>query len=277
MFYLLIFLLGIAIGSFLNVLIDRLPQEETIMGRSHCDHCEKELEWNDLFPIFSYIYLKGKCRRCKKRLSFFYPMVELITGAMFVGVLIFSSNNLRGSPIAMLKNGGSISDSLLSIHTNFLYVLALLGIVSCAIVIFFADFKYQIIPDSIQVALFSFSFLFLITQGITPQIFLDHVLASFITMLPILLLFLFTKGKGMGFGDVKLAFTMGFLLGIVGGLAAVYIGFIAGAVIGIILILLKRKKFKSKIAFGPFLIIGFLFALFFQAQLDQIIRSFYSY
>ena len=81
----------------------------------------------------------------------------------------------------------------------------------------------------------------------------------------------------MGFGDVKLAFTMGFLLGIVGGLAAVYIGFIAGAVIGIILILLKRKKFKSKIAFGPFLIIGFLFALFFQAQLDQIIRSFYSY
>ena len=247
------------------------------MGRSHCDHCKKELEWQDLLPIFSYVYLGGKCRRCKKKLSFFYPLVEFVTGFMFVFVLIFASGKLQSSPLSIIKSGGSISDSLLLIHTNFLYILALLGIVSCAIVIIFADFKYQIIPDSIQVALFGFTFLYLITQGVTPKIFLDHVLAAFITMLPILFLFLVTKGKGMGFGDVKLAFTMGFLLGIIGGLAAIYIGFIVGAVIGIVLILLKKKKLKSKIAFGPFLIVGLLAALFFTFQIDQIVRSFYTF
>ena len=277
MFYFLIFIIGTAIGSFLNVLIDRLPQEESIMGRSHCDHCRKKLEWQDLVPIFSFFYLGARCRRCKKKLSFFYPMVELLTGVMFVFVLVFASFNLRNSPLTTLLNGGSITDSLLIIHTNFLYILALLGIVSSAIVIFFADFKYQIIPDSIQVALFGFAFLFLITQGITPRIFLDHVVAAFLTMLPILLLFLITKGKGMGFGDVKLSFTMGFLLGIMGGLASLYMAFISGAIIGIILVIYKKRKLKSKIAFGPFLVLGLLAILFFNNQIDQIIRSFYTF
>ena len=271
MFYILIFILGIAVGSFLNVLIDRLPQEETIMGRSHCDHCKKDLEWHDLLPIFSYIYLGGKCRRCKTKLSFYYPLVEFITGAMFVWVFM----HLR--PVGEIGRIGDIGEALLTIHNQTLTVIALLGIVSCAIVIFFSDFKYQIIPDSIQVTLFSFSFLYLITQGITPNIFLNHVLAAFITMLPILVLFLITKGKGMGFGDVKLAFTMGFLLGIKGGLASVYIGFITGAAIGIILIIFRIRKLRSKIAFGPFLIIGLLTAFFFNYKVDQIMRSFYPF
>lgn len=277
MFYILIFILGIAIGSFLNVLIDRLPQEETIMGRSHCDYCKKKLEWFDLVPVFAYFYLGAKCRRCKKKLSFFYPTVELLTGVFFVLTVIFASTKIYNSPITNLNNGGSISESLLTLHTNVLYTVALLGIVSCAIVIFFSDFKYQIIADSIQITLFGFSLLYLITQGITPKIFLDHILAAFISMFPILLLFIITKGKGMGFGDVKLAFTMGFLLGIMGGITAIYLGFISGAIIGLILIITKKRKFKSKIAFGPFLIIGLLAVLFFGYQIDQIIRSFYTF
>ena len=87
MFYLLLFLIGIAIGSFLNVLIDRLPNEEKITGRSHCDHCQKKLAWYDLIPVISYVFLGARCRYCSKKLSFFYPMVELITGIMFIWVL----------------------------------------------------------------------------------------------------------------------------------------------------------------------------------------------
>ena len=241
------------------------------MGRSHCDHCKKTLEWVDLIPVVSYIFLGARCRRCNKKLSFFYPLVELITGFMFVGVLYWLG------PMKQIGQVVDINEALLNLHTQTLLLIALLGIVACSIVIFFADFKYQIIPDSIQVALFGFAFLFIITQGVTPKIFLNQVAGAFVTMLPILLLFAVTKGKGMGFGDVKLAFTMGFMLGILGGLAALYIGFITGAVIGIILMLIKMKRLKSKIAFGPFLIIGFLTMTFFGSSIDQLIRSIYTF
>lgn len=279
MFYILIFFIGIAIGSFLNVLIDRLPQEETILGRSHCDHCKKDLAWNDLLPILSYVYLGARCRYCGKKLSWFYPMVELLTGVMFAGVVVWigpTSSRLIGTSLGAGEIG-NVGGDILLLHTQVLRMLALLGIVSAGIVIFFSDLKYQIIPDSIQISLFAFSFLYVISRGITPKIFLDQAVAAFIVMLPILLVFWLTKGKGMGFGDVKLAFSMGFLLGIFSGFMALYIGFISGAVVGMTLILLKRKKLKSEIAFGPFLILGMLVMLFFESQILQLVRQFFPF
>lgn len=279
MFFILIFMIGLSIGSFLNVLIDRLPAEESIMGRSHCDHCKKDLAWYDLLPILSYVYLGARCRYCGKELSLFYPLVEVLTGIMFVFVVSLPSLNLRGSTASLLNLGGSgaVGGALLTLHVGVLEKLALLGIVSTAIVIFFSDLKYQIIPDSIQIALFAFSFLYLMTKGITPRVFLDQVVAAFVIMLPILLLFFATKGKAMGFGDVKLSFTMGFLLGVMGGVGALYIGFITGATIGIILIILGKKKLKSKIAFGPFLILGVITMLFFGNEIVQIVRTIYPF
>ncbi|MBI4226609.1 prepilin peptidase [Candidatus Roizmanbacteria bacterium] len=279
MFYILIFMLGLAIGSFLNVLIDRLPQEESIMGRSHCDHCKKDLAWNDLLPILSYVYLGARCRYCRKKLSFIYPLVELITAALFVfvvwiGLPLSPSSQLLVGTENWLKETGPW---LLSLHVLVLEKLALLGIVSAAIVIFFSDLKYQIIPDSIQLSLFAFSFLFLITQGVTPKVFLNQVISAFVIMLPILVIFLLTKSKGMGFGDVKLAFSMGFLLGIMEGILALYIGFISGALIGIILIFLRKKRLKSKIAFGPFLVLGLLTMLFFKNNIFQLVRVVYPF
>ena len=275
-------MIGLAIGSFLNVLIDRLPAEETITGRSHCDYCKKDLAWYDLLPILSYAYLGARCRYCGKKLSFFYPMVEIITGVMFV--FAFSSFNLRGFPPStslginlILNRGSNVGEYFLRLHTNFLTILAILGIISCAIVIFFSDLKYQLIPDSIQISLFAFSFLFLITKGVTPKVFLDQVVAAFVVMLPILLLFFATKGKGMGFGDVKLAFNMGFLLGIFNGLIGLYIGFITGAAIGIILIIFRKRKLKSKIAFGPFLVLGLITMLFFENAIVQIVHTMYPF
>ena len=271
MFYILIFFIGIAIGSFLNVLIDRLPQEETIMGRSHCDHCKKDLAWSDLLPILSYVYLGAQCRYCGKKLSLFYPLVEVLTGVMFVFVVLRGVGDVRD------LGGVNMGDAFLILHTQTMMLLALLGIVASVIVIFFSDLKYQIIPDSIQISLFAFSFLFIISRGITPKIFLDQAVAAFVVMLPILLVFSLTKGKGMGFGDVKLAFSMGFLLGIFAGFIALYIGFITGALVGVVLLILRKKKMKSEIAFGPFLVLGMLAMLFFEDQVLRLVRQFFPF
>lgn len=268
-----LFCLGLAIGSFLNVLIDRLPNEEEIIGRSHCDHCRRQLEWRDLFPVFSYLFLKGRCRFCQKKLSLFYPLVELITGLTFVFVYRYSSqlgveNLLTAVPL-------NFEQSLILIHLKFLQLLALLGIFSCLIVIFFADWKYRVIPDSIQLVFFAFSLLFLFSRGAGADGFLHHVVGALATALPILFLFLATGGRAMGFGDVKLAFNMGFLLGLWGGSTAVYFGFIFGGIAGVILVLLGKKKLKSKIAFGPFLILGLLAVFLCQKQIIGLIKIFF--
>ncbi len=232
MLYLFLFILGSSIGSFLNVLIDRLPKEESIMGRSHCDHCKHKLDPMDLIPIVSYILLRGRCRQCKKKISVIYPIVELLTGVVFILSWLFNPN------------------------------IIYLGIISCLLVIFFADAKYRIIPDSIQIALFLLSLALLIYNGVKPEVFAGRILSAFLVMLPILFLYLVTKGRGMGFGDVKLAFIMGFTLGTKYGFLSLYIGFVVGALFGVLMILTKRKSLKSKIAFGPFIIIGLVAMLF---------------
>ena len=238
--------LGASIGSFLGVLIDRLPKEKSITGRSRCDFCHHHLAWNDLIPIISFLSLNGRCRYCRKKLSFFYPLIEVLTAVMFVSII-----TIPGSTIAWL------------------------GIVSSLIVIFFTDFKYQIIPDSIQLSLLVFAHLLKITQGITFATLLPCYLAALIVTLPILVLYLATRSRGMGFGDVKLAFTMGFLLGVKGGLLAIYFGFILGAVVGLVLILLKKKGIKSKIAFGPFLVAGTLTIIYWQKEIFAFVKKIY--
>lgn len=230
---LFIFIFGLAIGSFLNVLIDRLPQGRSIMGRSHCEFCHTNIVWYDLIPVFSYIFLGGKCRKCKEKFGIFYPSVEFLTGSVFA--MIF-----------------------LSADPSFVAIYLLMA--SSLIVIFFADLKYQIIPDSMQVLFFlsvvALKFISPQTVAEIPKQIQNNLIAGILVALPILLLFLLTKGKGMGFGDVKYTFTVGFLLGIKGGLIAIYIAFILGAVVGIFLLATKRKKLRSKIAFGPFLVLG---------------------
>lgn len=250
--YVFLFIFGLAIGSFLNVLIDRLPMEESIMGRSHCDYCKRKLGPYDLIPVLSFFALGGKCRYCKKKISWIYPLVELITGILFATTWFYI-------PVQ-----------------NPLVRIAYLGIVSCLIVIFFTDAKYQIIPDYMQIALFGFS-LFAVGEGITPLIFLKRAASSLLVMLPILFLYVMTKGRGMGFGDVKLSFIIGFFLGLRNGFVAMYIAFVSGALFGLMLIVLKRKRLKSKIAFGPFLVLGIILMVFFGSNIMTIINKMYPF
>lgn len=254
MIYVFIFLLGAAVGSFLNVLIDRLPKGQSITGRSHCDYCRHQLSGADLIPIVSFFLLKGRCRYCRKKLSWQYPLVETITGILFVLIFNFKFQIL-----------------------NYFLLVTYFGIISCLIVIFFADLKYQIIPDSLQVAVFIFSIIYHLASRIPISQFLNFLISGFIVTLPILFLWLITRGRGMGFGDVKLAFNIGFLLGIKAGFLALYFGFIIGAVVGLFLIFLGKKKLKSKIAFGPFLVLGMVVMMFWQKEIFQLINKIYGF
>ena len=257
--YPLLFIYGTVIGSFLNVLIDRLPNDESIMGRSHCDHCKKKLNGLDLFPILSFVFLGAKCRYCKKKLSYFYPFVEVLTGTSFVLTWIFA-------PIT-IHSGFPIMDYIQQV----LYIC----IVSTLIVIIFADLKYKIIPDSMQVAFLIFAILLHLAQGAGASDFINYFLSGLAIMSPILFLFLITKGKGMGFGDVKLAFIFGFLLGLKGGLLVLYISFLTGGIIGALLLTLRKKGMKSTIAFGPYLVLGIIIMLFFSRQINLLLYRFY--
>ncbi|MBM4402500.1 MAG: prepilin peptidase, partial [Candidatus Cloacimonetes bacterium] len=191
-FYFLLFTLGVSVGSFLNVIIDRLHTVEPIIAaRSHCDHCGQTLRWHDLIPIFSFLWLRGRCRYCGKALSLQYPLVEIAAGLIFI--LGFSQ----------------IKDSQFFIfHFSFFIFIA-----SAMIVIFVYDLKHKIIPDQIVLPAIAITFLFRLfckDQPCGPQgwslftipfagALLNPLLSASIAGLFFLCLILATKGRGMGF------------------------------------------------------------------------------
>lgn len=248
-----LFFFGLFLGSFLNVLVDRLPtQRPVFFGRSYCENCKKTLAWYDLIPVISFPLLNGKCRYCKTKLSIYYPIIELTTGAMLVLTFLLTQRiyELRFFPI---RSG----------FMNYEYITSLiyyLFITVSLIVIFFSDLKYGIIPDKIvfPAVIITLPYLFLIHN----YLFLSHIYSAFGAFLFFLFLFLITKGKGMGIGDIKFAFLIGLILGFPGTLVALYLAFLTGAFFSLILIIWKRKFLKDTIAFGPFLVFGTFISLF---------------
>lgn len=235
---LLVFVLGLCVGSFLNVLIDRLPKGESIwLDRSRCDWCKKTLRWFELIPLLSFILQQGRCRRCHKKLSFQYPIVELITGIGFVVIQ------------------GQVFDARQG--------LALGLIFSSLLVIFVADLKYMIIPDSMIIL----GIIGVLIQGRALGELQGSALSGMGAAVFFLVLFLITRGRGMGLGDVKLAFLLGLWLGFPRIVIAIYLAFLTGALVGVTLILTGKKGMKSKIAFGPFLVLGGSIAYFYSEQI----------
>lgn len=258
-----VFIMGLAIGSFLNVLIDRLSREESILGRSHCDKCKHTLSSLDLVPVISFVALQGRCRYCKTKLSYQYPAIELFTAFSFV------------LSWAFLSRGPEVFTTDIISPAAFMKSVFYLALVAVFIVIFFADLKYRIIPDEMQIAFLVVTVLLRMNAGTSITALGFNMVEGALVTLPILLIYLFTRGKGMGFGDVKLAFNIGFLLGLKGGLLSLYFGFIIGAVAGIALIVSKQRKLKSKIAFGPFLLLGVLLVIIFRVPVYAFISRIY--
>lgn len=269
----ILFIFGICIGSFLNVLIDRLSNGETLWGRSHCDNCKKTLEWYELFPLASFLFQRGKCSKCHTRLSWFYPGIELLTGVVFILGWEFFPVSFFAEFIPQFNDVllGRVEMTPLLFVCKVLY----LGILSTIIVMFFADVKYFIIPDAMQVT-FAVCALAIFILGTGDIRFLAWRAASaVIVMAPILFLYLITKGRGMGFGDVKLAANVGLLLGIKLGFGALYIAFILGAVYGMGLFIRRKAKLKLKVPFGPFILAGILIALYFFVQIETFFSVVY--
>jgi leader peptidase (prepilin peptidase)/N-methyltransferase len=237
--YLFVFILGSAVGSFLNCVIYRLETGESFLkGRSYCPHCKHVLSWKDLIPIFSFLILKGKCRYCKKKISFQYPLVELLTGILFVLAI-------------------PIYEALTSIDLIFYWVLT-----SFLIIIFVFDLKHYLIPDKVIYPAIAITFL---NQVLTYNIqhLTSNLMLGILPSLFFLAIILISHETWMGFGDFKLSILMGLTLGWPKILVALFFAFLSGAIVGLILILLKRKTMKSQIPFAPFLVSGTFFAMFF--------------
>lgn len=244
-----IFIFGLIIGSFLNCAIWRLYKEESfISGKSYCPSCRHPLGFWDLFPLFSYLFLRGKCRYCGKKISIQYPLVELATGFLFV--FIYS----HFGPVSALF-------SFDFFQIVFWWIMA-----SFLVAIFVFDFKYYIIPDETiypAIAVSAVWILYEFCAGVIGGADVLHiVLSAFFSALFFFFLWFFSKGMAMGFGDVKLAILIGLLLGYPDIIPGLFLGFLFGAIMGSVLILFKKKGFKSEIPFGPFLLAGLFVSLF---------------
>lgn len=255
---LFIFIFGICIGSFLNVLIDRLPENESpFHGRSHCDHCRKVLQAKDLIPLLSFVLLSGKCRYCHKKLSWQYPAIELLVGLMFVGLFWWFMHGFLASEAVYFMPANFTPQT-------FLNFLSLVAVFSSLLVIFMTDMKTQIIPDEITVLLGVSAFLYRLANNTFGM---QHIIAAFLASGVFYAIYLVTKKRGLGFGDVKLVAAMGILLGGVGTIIALYAAFLTGAVVSLILVLVAHKTGKTQIAFAPFLIFGTVVSFFWAPQI----------
>jgi len=238
--YFLLFVLGIIFGSFISAVSYRIPNGISfIKGRSICTKCKKGINWYDNIPLLSYLILGGKCRNCNEKISIRYPVIEISSAIGFLGIFYFM-NTIGGIPL----------QGVIGIVT----LVYLLVIFLILLTIFIIDMENQIIPDSL---VFLGIFVALTYQLLTNQYSLFTVLFSgFLSASFLMFVHLITKGKGMGLGDVKFAVLGGMIMGLRLMPIWLLLSFLTGATIGIILILLRKAKMKTKIAFGPFLIFG---------------------
>lgn len=261
------FLLGLAVGSFLNVVILRRARDEKITGRSRCESCLKTLSWHELIPILSFILQKGRCRSCGSALSWQYPLVELTTGVLFALVALVSLS------FQEVHLGTSAFSGL---YSSVYYTLLGWIILSASIVIFVSDIRWRIIPNvAVLVLLLSgLSIRFLLFQtetrfgtnniirGVSEESLLWDFTAAAVIALFFSAIWLITKGRGMGLGDAKLVFATSVILGFPESIVAMLLAFWIGAAAGILLIIFRLKSWKNEIAFGPYILIGAALAYF---------------
>ena len=238
---------GAVIGSFLNVVIFRSNTGKGIGGRSACMSCSATLKWYELLPIVSYIVQKGKCRSCDAKISLQYPLVELLTALVSLAL---------------------INMFLTSLASYMAYLL----VFSLLIIITVYDLRHTIIPDWA-----SYSLLIVVLainlSGLSPRVIAglgSYFLSSDFWIGPIIfsffaLLWLVSRGRWMGFGDAKLALGLALMVGYKLALSGLVLSFWIGAIVGIVLLLLRRGSItmKTEIPFAPFLVVSFSWMFFF--------------
>lgn len=245
----LAFILGTCIGSFLGAINYRLKSKKKgfIMGRSICPNCKKKLSWYHLFPIFSYLALGGKCAKCKKPISAYYPLIELTTGLTYLTLLLIYT--ITAWPFLLFYG---------------LLFTFLIGI-------FFYDLRYQEIPDSYSIPAIIISIIGNYTLGIVSlqsMLFGAAAIGGFFA-----LQFILSRGRWIGGGDIRLGLLLGTTLGLTHGGVALFIAYVLGSIVGLSLMAFKKANGKTLLPFGPFLIIGLTIALTYSEKLISWYQS----
>lgn len=243
----LIVLLGLIIGSFLNFCIYRIVREESIsFPQSHCTSCGYSLKPKDLVPVFSYIYLEGRCRCCKEKISIKYPLVEILNSCLYV--LIY------------LRFGFTLDLFKFCMFASLLIVIA------------FIDFETKFIYNSTiifgVISGIVFNALIWIKNKYIPW---NYIVGAFIGFGIIYLIVILTDA--MGEGDIDIALICGLFLGIKGVIVTLFIAIILGGIVGAIILILKLKDRKEEIAFGPYLAIGGIISCLYGNYLIEIYLS----
>jgi prepilin signal peptidase PulO-like enzyme (type II secretory pathway) len=240
------FIFGASLGSFANVMADRLRVRSFWGGRSECLTCSKKLSWKELFPIFSFLYQKGRCKFCKTKLSQAYLWSEVVSGIL----------------VAILANTIVNYTFLFNAQLLMFLLWSLIITISVAIVIY--DLKHTIVPFEMASILIFLGLIFTAYRQICFGFVWADALSGLIVALPFGLMYLVSRGKWVGFGDVMLYMAFGFLLGLPMGVTTFFYSIWLGAFVSVVLMVVHKKDYnlKSEIPFTPFIIIAALFVLY---------------
>lgn len=266
----ILLILGLIAGSFINALVWRVHYSETsknnrikysiLNGRSICPNCKHELSYLDLIPVLSWIMLKGKCRYCKKTISKQYPIVEIVTSLLFVASYIYWPIRLNGIDAYMF----------------IVWLISLVGLVALSVY----DIKWFILPNKIIFTLYPISILFVLLNIINSNNLLKATINASVAFLIgggiFYVIFQISQGKWIGGGDVKLGGLLGLLaLTPAKSILFIFLASIIGCLVSLVLILIKRMKRNSLIPFGPFLIAGLYITVLFGQNILNWYTSLY--
>lgn len=272
--YLFLLMIGAAFGSFVGVIVDRLYIKSYIKGKSICQSCAKKLSWYEMIPIFSYLFLKGKCKKCKSKIGQENFWIEIAGGVFSILTYQIYLSEYFTYPYTLTS---IIPGLLFSLFFAFLFVI--FG------VIFIYDLKNKLVPTNFTLILILVGLAFAAYRayyfnhfygGMSTLFWLD-IFSGILIALPFILIYYFSNKKGVGFGDILIYLGVGYLSGFVYGVSILLLSIWIAAAFSLILLLKKPKKYnrKSQIPFAPFIILATLLVMFLQIDIIGITNFLY--
>jgi leader peptidase (prepilin peptidase) / N-methyltransferase len=240
-------LVGVSLGSFINVVVIRLAAQEKISGRSHCRSCGQQLAWYHNIPLLSYLWLKGKCAYCRQHISWQYPLVEASVAVLFLlGVYLMPP-------------------------ADYLWLITFIALVIYSVMLFVFDLRFKVLPDVLTLSGAVVLLLLNLWRGLS---IVDLVLSAAVAAGFFALQYLISRGRWIGSGDIRLGLLIGFALSWPGTLVALVIAYWFGALTGILLMIFKNYRVDAQLPFGTFLTAGTVVVFLFGGWLVNSYLSF---
>lgn len=238
-------MIGTVIGSFLNVLVFRTHGNESLLGRSHCMTCEQPIKFYDLIPVLSFFLLRRRCRHCRAPISWQYPLIEFTTGLLFMLIYLRYDEGIFVPAVA--------DSTMLWLYfwRDVLFALLL-------VIVFVYDLRYTMILDRFTLPAMIVALILNFWLGVPAT---SLLLGGFLLAFFFAAQFLISEGRWVGGGDIRMGALMGFMLGFQNSLVALFIAYMLGAAVGLLLVLSDKATPKSQIPFGTFLAIATFIAL----------------